>query len=182
MLKLRKTQPSEPLISAMTAVRSGDRLLIVGCGVTKVITQLAAKPGIAGRACAVDASAERTARAAAAAEHAGALLEVETAPLTALPFDCNAFDVVVINHIVAELDAGQRVPCVAEAARVVRSGGRCVVVQAARGNGLAGLFGGGSRMTSEDVEAVLSSAGLKAVRIIAERDGLMFVEGAKRAG
>ena len=135
----------------------------------------------AGRACAVDSSAERAARAAAAAEREGALLEVETTPLTALPFERDAFDVVVINHVLAELEAAQRVPCIAEAARVVRSGGRCVVVQGARG-GLAGLFGSGSRMTSADVEAVLSSAGLRAVRTVAERDGLMFVEGAKRAG
>ena len=156
--------------------------MIIGCVVTKVITQLAAKPGIAGRACAVDPSAERTARAATAAEREGALLEVETGALTALPFDREAFDVVVINHVLAELEAAQRVPCVAEAVRVVRSGGRCVVVQAARGSGLAGLFGGGSRMTSADVEAVLSSAGLRAVRTVAEREGLVFVEGAKRAG
>jgi 27-O-demethylrifamycin SV methyltransferase len=181
MLKLRKTQPGEPLVSAMSAVRSGDRLLIVGCGVTKVITQLAAKPGIAGRACAVDPSAERTARASAAAEREGALLEVETAPLTSLPYERDAFDVVVINHVLSELEAAQRVPCVAEATRVVRSGGRCVVVQGAR-TGLAAMFGSGRRMAADEVEAAMSSAGLRAVRTVAEREGLVFVEGAKRAG
>jgi SAM-dependent methyltransferase len=181
MLKLRKTEPGEPLVVAMTAVRSGDRLLIVGCRATKVIAQLASKPGLAGRACAVDDSAERTARAAAAAERAGALLEIETASLSAMPFERDAFDVVVINHLLPGLEAAHRVAIVTEAARVLRAGGRCVVVQGGRGTGLAGMFSQARRMEAADVEAVLSSAGFRAVHTIAEREGLVFVEGAKRA-
>lgn len=182
MLKLRKTDPGEPLVAAMTAVRMGDRLLIIGCGATKVIAQLAARPGITGRACAVDDSAERTARAASVAEREGALLEAETAPFSALPFAQDTFDVVVLNHLLPQLEIGQRAPCIAEAARVVRAGGRCVVVQAGRGGGLAGMFGGSRRMESADIETALSSAGFRAVHTIAEREGLLFVEGAKRAG
>lgn len=181
LLKLRKVEAGEPLVAAMTAIRTGNRLLIIGCGATKVIAQIAARPGISGRACAVDSAADRTARAAAAAQREGALLEVETAPFTALPFPTDAFDVVVINHVLSQLESNQRVPCVAEGARVVRGGGRCVVVQPGRGGGLAGIFGGAPKMTGADVEAALSSAGFVAVRTIAEREGLLFVEGAKRA-
>ena len=45
MLKLRKTEPGEPLVLAMTAVRMGDRLLVIGCSEPKVVAQLAGKPG-----------------------------------------------------------------------------------------------------------------------------------------
>jgi hypothetical protein len=57
-----------------------------------------------------------------------------------------------------------------------------VVVQAGRSGGLAGIFGGSPRMTAAEVEGELSSAGFRAVRTIAEREGLLFVEGARRAG
>ena len=61
MLKLRKTEPSEPLIVAMTAVRMADRLLVIGCAEPKLIAQIALKPGLTGRACAVDEHGDRPA-------------------------------------------------------------------------------------------------------------------------
>ena len=180
MLKLRKTEPGEPLVVAMTAVRMADRLLVIGCGDTKLIAQIAGKPGLTGRACAVDQSAERTTRATAAAEREGALLEVETAPFTALPYRTNTFDVVVINHLLPELAADARAASLREAARVLRGGGRCVVVQAGRRGGLTGLFSGAPPIPATGVEALMNAAGFRAVRTIAEREGLLFVEGGKR--
>jgi ubiquinone/menaquinone biosynthesis C-methylase UbiE len=179
MLKLRKTEPGEPLVVAMTAVRMADRLLVIGCGDVRLIVQIAAKPGITGRACAVDQNAERTSRAQAAADREGALLEVETAPFTALPFDADAFDVVVVNHLLPELAPDVRRLALAEAARVLRGGGRCVAVQAGRRAGLSGLFSGAPPIAAADVAALMSAAGFLAVRTIAERQGLLFVEGGK---
>ena len=181
MLKLRKTEPAEPLVVSMTAVRTGDRLLIVGCGELRVIEQIAGKPGLSGRACAVDETPERTARALAAAEREGALLEVETAPLTSLPFTAESFDVVVVNHLLPDLREDQRGAALSEAARVLRGGGRCVVVQAGRRGGLAGLFTSAPPMPSDEIESVVRSAGFRAVRTIAERQGLIFVEGGRSA-
>lgn len=180
MLKLRKTEPGEPLVVSMTAVRMGDRLLFIGCGDTKAIAQLAAKPGLTGRACAVDADAGRAARAGAVAEREGALLETATTPLATLPFDADSFDVVIINHLLPELPADSQSASLREAARVLRGGGRCVVVQAGRRGGVAGLFGS-ARMPAADVEAALTGAGFRAVRTLAERQGLLFVEGGKRS-
>ena len=181
MLKLRKTKPTEPIIVSMTAVRTGDRLLIVGCGDVKVIEQIAGRPGISGRACAVDATSERTARALAAAEREGALLEVETAPVTALPFTDESFDVAVVNHLLPEVAESRRAAALAEVGRVLRGGGRCIVVQAGRRGGLAGLFSGSPPMRSDEIEALMQTAGLRAVRTLAEREGLVFVEGGRRS-
>ena len=179
MLKLRKTEPGVPLVVAMTAVRMGDRLLVVGCADARVVGLLAGKPGLTGRACAVDAAAARTARAAQAAQNEGALLEVETARVTSLPYVADAFDVVVVSHLLPELAVSDRQACLSEAVRVLRPGGRCVVVQAGRRKGIAGLFGG-ERMPAAEVERLMGAAGFRAVHTLAERDGLVFVEGARR--
>ena len=180
MFKLRKSEPGEPLVVTMAALRIGDRLLVVGCSETSLVAQLAAKPGLTGRACAVDETPERTAHAATVAEREGALLEVVTAPVTMLPYDAESFDVVVVSHLLPLLTAERRVPGLCEAARVLRAGGRCVVVQAARRSGLAGLVPGGPQMPASEIEAAMQTAGLRAVRTIAERDRLVFVEGARR--
>jgi ubiquinone/menaquinone biosynthesis C-methylase UbiE len=180
MLKLRKTTPGEPLILAMTAVRMGDRLLVVGGSEPDVVAKLATRPGLTGRTCAVDEQSDRAARAAAAAEREGALVEHETARCSALPYDAETFDVVVVNHLLPSLPADQRVACLAEAARVLRTGGRCVVVQTAERRGLSGLFNRGPSMPSSEVESAMTSAGFRAVRTLATREGMTFVEGGRR--
>jgi ubiquinone/menaquinone biosynthesis C-methylase UbiE len=179
MLKLKKFQGGEPLVAAMAAVKMGDRLLVIGGGKTKVLAQLAVKPGLTGNVGLVDDSAERTTRAAAAAEREGALVEAQTAVLSRLPYDGDTFDVVVLNHLLPRLRPDERSACLREAARVVRGGGRCVAIQSARG-GVARLLGGSAGMSPADVEAALSGWFI-AVRTLAEREGLIFVEGVKRA-
>jgi len=182
MLKLRKsTTVSEPLILVMAAVRMGDRLLVVGAEVPKVLAQLALKPGITGRTCLVDEDEVRVQRALGVAESEGGLVEAQTSPVTALPYDAATFDIVVVNHLLPRLRADLRAQCLSEAARVVRGGGRCVVIQAGRRGGIAGLLSGGGGMPSTEVEVLLNAAGFRAVHTLAEREGLLFVEGARRA-
>ena len=178
MLKLRKTAPSEPLILVMAAVRMGDRLLVLGADSPKVLAQLALKPGITGRTCVVDDDEGRVQRAVSLAESEGGLVEAQTAPVTSLPYDAASFDIVVVSHLLPRLDGGVRNQCLAEAARVVRGGGRCVVIQPGRRSGIAGLFGGTS-MPPTDVEALMTTAGFRAVHTLADREGLLFVEGAR---
>ena len=182
MLKLRKsTTVSEPLILVMAAVRMGDRLLVVGADTPRVLIQLALKPGITGRTCVVDDDETRVQRAVSLAEAEGGLVEAQTSPVTSLPYDAATFDIVVVNHLLPRLRSDVRAQCLSEAARVVRGGGRCVVIQAGRRGGIAGLLGGGSNMPSTEVEALLNAASFRAVHTLAERDGLLFVEGARRA-
>lgn len=178
MLKLRKFKPGEPLVTAMAAVKMGDRLLVIGCGEPKIVAQLATKPGLTGQVSAIDDTAERTARGATAAEREGALVDARTGAFDRLPYDQNSFDVVVLNHVLPRLRMDERSACVSEAARVVRGGGRCVVIQRG-GGGLGRLLGGPAAMPPAAVEAMLAES-FVAVRTLAERDGLLFVEGAKR--
>lgn len=171
--------PRDPLAVTMTGVKLGDRLLVIGCREARLVAQLAIKPGLSGRACAVDEDAALSARAAAAAQSEGALLESETAPPTMLPYDEAAFDLVVLNHVLSQARAERRAGMLAEVRRVLRPGGRCVAIERSRRGGLAGLLRGAAADTGE-LEAALNTAGFRATRTLAEREGLAFVEGAKK--
>ncbi len=182
MLKLRKAEPGEPLSVAMSGVKLGDRLLVAGCGDAPLIARLAGKAGLTGRACAVDASAEKTARAAAAVEREGVLIEPFTAPWSGLPFDTGSFDVVVIRDVLPGLEPEPRVRCVREACRVLRDGGRCVVIDRGARGGLGALLGGRGHepyAAAGGARHALEADGFVAVRTLAEREGLVFVEGVK---
>ena len=70
-------------------------------------------------------------------------------------------------------------------ARAVRAGGRVLVVFDA-GMGVAGRlgFGGsqaGAAARGQALKTALESAGFRPVRVLAEREGLLFVEGFRPA-
>ena len=176
----RASPSGEPLVVAMAGIKLGDRLLVVGGTDAKTVAHLALKPGLSGRACVVDEDAATATRAGETATREGALIETETAPLTMLPFDPDSFDVVVLNHALSKLPEVRRSGALAEARRVLRDGGRCIAIEAAARGGLAALLGGAATLPAADIERALTSANFRAVRTLTERDGLAFIEGAKR--
>jgi ubiquinone/menaquinone biosynthesis C-methylase UbiE len=184
-----KPSALDPLGVSMTSVKLGNRLLVVGCGDPALIAALAAKAGLTGHACAVDESAERATQAGLVALREGVLLETKSAPLNALPFEAESFDLVVIRDVFSGDRDARATAVLHEAQRVVRSGGRCMVINtsAARpARGLAGIFGGRGRDHSEEsaeaaaLVSAVKAAGFLAVRTLAEREGLIFVEGSNR--
>lgn len=176
----RETADTEPLAVSMAGIRLGNRLLVVGCSDPKLIAAIAVKTGLTGRACALDENGALAASAQAIIEREGALVETFTAPPTMMPLDGESFDVVVIRNLLRELPADRRAGCLREVMRVVRGGGRCLVIDNARRGGLGALFGGSTPADYNAVET-MQQQGFKAVRILAERDGLAFVEGVKPA-
>lgn len=173
----------ESLAVAMAGIRLGDRLLVLGCSDGVLIAQLAVKTGLTGRACAIDEREAFVTRAADVAAREGALVETFTAPWGALPLEEESFDVAVVQDVIAGVDAKQRAACVLDVRRVLRQGGRCLVIDAERRGGLAGLVRApasdpGYRAQGGAV-AALQSGGFRAVRVLAERQGLVFSEGVK---
>jgi ubiquinone/menaquinone biosynthesis C-methylase UbiE len=164
-----RKSPSEPLAVTMAGVKLGDRLLSIGARDPKLIAALAAKAGLTGSACAVDADESRASAAAAAIEREGALVDVTHAPGFALTFDAGSFDVAIARDVLSTLspDDAQRVA--SHALRVLRGGGRLIVIEAAR------------RTRADALTTPLQSAGFAAVRVLAEADHLIFVEGIKKA-
>ena len=177
-----KKSTSEPLTVAMSGIKLGDRVLVIGCSDVTLISGLAIKSGLSGRACAVDASAALVAETAQAVERNGALVETITAPLTSLPYESGAFDVVVMRDVLGNALV-ERAPIVAEAQRVLRPGGRCVVIETSAHSSLGGLVSrpvNSEFLSGGGAPPLLTAGGFAAVRTLAEREGLTFAEGVKR--
>ena len=175
----------EPLAVSMSGIKLGDRLLVIGCDDTALIAALAGKAGLTGRACMVCASAEQRVRAARMVEGDGALVESFDAHPTKLPFEAASFDVAIIRNLLPSLDPGSRSVTVAEVRRVIRPGGRCIVIDDAPRRGFARLIGGGLAddyghyVQAGGGAVLLQGAGFRGVRTLAEREALVFVEGVK---
>jgi len=166
----------------MAAVKLGDRFLSVGLRDIPLIAAVAAKSGLTGRACAVDADETRVAAAGEAIEREGALVEVTRAPFGMWPYDEGSFDVAVIAHLLPSLTPDVRAGCMTAVLRVLRPGGRAVVIEPAPRGGLAALVGGSrAAPTYEGPVNALKEGGFAAVRLLAETDGVLYVEGIRRA-
>jgi SAM-dependent methyltransferase len=178
----RKRDDPYLLVVGMTGVRMGDRFAQIGCAHGGRLAGVAAKVGISGRAVAIVPDETSAARARKGVDDAGVLVEIEIAPLTQLPLDDNAFDLVVVDDsggLLAPMRAEERVALVREALRVLRPGGRVVVIGAGERGGLGALFSRGGGAPRFDAAPSLEADGFKLVRRLAERDGLVFVEGVK---
>ena len=167
----------------MTGAKLGNRVLVLGLSDPALVASLAIKTGLTGRACAVDADAAMVARATAAVEREGALVEVVSAPWSALPYEAAAFDLVVIRQVLATMADDERSRTLLDVHRVLRDGGRVVVIDELPRSGIGALLGGpklDAAYAAGGAVAALSRNGFVAARALAERDGLRFSEGAKR--
>lgn len=112
----RYSTPLAPLLADLGDVRTGQRVLDVGCGPGALTAELVARVG-ADRVAAVDPSPPFV--AAASARHPG--VQVLTAGAEALPFADGAFDVALaqlVVHFMSDAVAG-----LTEMGRVTRPGG-----------------------------------------------------------
>jgi ubiquinone/menaquinone biosynthesis C-methylase UbiE len=173
----------DPLSVTMVGVKLADRVLVIGCGDPRLIAALAIKAGLTGRTCAVDPSEAGVREAERIALKEGALVEFATATIAPLPFDRDAFDVVVLRDVMRAVDAGDRAAIAGESVRVLRPGGRCMIIDSVAGGGVAALFGRGAPVdhgAAEELSRAVKMAGFVAVRTLAERDGLLFLEAVKK--
>lgn len=172
----------EPLGVSMAAVKLGQRLLAVGAREAKLVAALGVKAGLTGRTVVIDADAEQLAKGAEEILKEGALVETIHAPIGMWPLDAESFDVAVIPHLLPTLDREVRARCVNEVFRVLRPGGRVLVVEPARRSGFGALL---QRQTADPSYKgptdPLQAAGFTAVRVLAETDGVVYAEGMKRA-
>jgi ubiquinone/menaquinone biosynthesis C-methylase UbiE len=170
------------LIVGMTGVKMGDRILQIGCSDGGALAAIAAKVGLSGCAAAVVPDVAAAVRARKGAERTGVLIEVEVAPPTALPTTDTDFDLVVIDDgegQFASQDTSAQSAIVHEAIRILKPGGRVLVISALPASGLAAMIGRGSTGPVFDAAPALEAGGCRFVRLLAEREGLRFVEGTK---
>jgi len=174
------------LLVSMTGVKMGDRVAFIGCAHGARLAAVAAKVGLSGRAVVVAADESSAARAQRGAEKAGVLVEVEVASPGRLPLENASFDLAVVDDIaglLGAMPADERGRAVREVARILRPGGRIVVVGAAPATGLARFItrppSTPSFVQSGDASRALKANGFGIVRTLAEREGQVFVEGIK---
>jgi ubiquinone/menaquinone biosynthesis C-methylase UbiE len=171
----------------MSGVRMGERVLQIGVDDPRVAGAIGAKVGLSGHAAMVVDDEQAAARARAGIADAGGLVDLHVAGSDALPFDDRSFDALVVHNMdggLAGLAAGRRAARLAEWRRVLRDGGRVVVIEAGTRSGIGALLRPGPKPPAGYEEGggtvgVLEGAGFRPVRLLGDREGFKFIEGLK---
>jgi SAM-dependent methyltransferase len=173
------------LAVSMTGVKMGDRVAFLGAPDPARSAAIAAKVGLSGRAIAVVPDAARASGVERAAADAGVLVETGVAPVTRLSFGDGEFDLAVIDDTRALFEQSSdtdRAAVAREASRILRPGGRVIVIGGGEPAGVGRLLSKtptSPLVVSGAVNALLAANGFSIVRTLAEREGLIFVEGLK---
>jgi MPBQ/MSBQ methyltransferase len=109
-------------LARLAAIKPGELVLDVGCGVGGPARLLAAEHGA--RVRAIDLSADFIAIARALSKKSGIAVEFETANALQLPFGDGSFDLVWTQH--ASMNIADKTTLYREMRRVLRPGGRLV--------------------------------------------------------
>ena len=170
-LLTRKRAPAmDPLQVSMTGVRMGERFLQIGCGDRALLSGLAAKVGLSGTAAVAAATPRQASLAESIGRKVGALVDVKNLDAgREWPFDPSAFDLVVVDNTDDSFH-GFTPPgaILRNGLESLRPGGRIEVVSPIK-----------SQHGNTDFVPLLTEAGFRPVRVLAEINGLRFVEGLK---
>lgn len=163
-------QAMDPLQVSMTGVRMGERFLQIGCADRSLLAGLASKVGLSGNAAVAALDIEQAVLAKSIGAKVGALIDVsDISEGRPWPFEPSAFDLVVVDDTDDTFWAVKPISDVLRNAfGSLRTGGRIEVVTPLT-----------SAHAQLDYLKLLSDAGFKPVRILAEPGRLRFVEGLK---
>jgi len=176
-----QTAPRE-LLLAMTGVGLGERLLVIGQSEPSLLAILATKVGLTGRACGVDRSPVQLEKARRWAEREGVLVELERLEGDHWPYEEDAFDIIAIRPRGEWAAEDALRPAIDAARRLLRDGGRCVVITDSAPSGLSRLAGRSPGPSPAALLKWFGEAGFRGTRLLAEREGLGFVEAIWRSG
>lgn len=152
----------------LAGVQPGESVLDVGCG-TGTLAILAKRiVGLSGLVCGVDASAEMLARARSKAARAGVEVRFENAAVQALPMPDSSFDLALGTMMLHHLGRPARQQLAAELRRVVKPGGRVLLVDFAKPEATRRGFAGYFRhrhghVDVADMVALLGAAGFQSM-------------------
>lgn len=151
----------------LAALRPGESVLDVGCGTGTLAIRAKEIVGRSGTVCGVDASVEMLSRARAKTARAGVEVRFENAAAQSLPFPDSSFDLGLGTMMLHHLGRAARRGFAAELRRVLRSGGRVLLVDfaaaEARRSGLAGHFHRHGHVDLAEIVALLDGAGFHSI-------------------
>lgn len=172
--------PAHQTALAMIGAKAGQSVIFFGSGNLPVAAEVGRITGLNGRTVVVDADGAVAQAVERAAGRAGALVGFVKAPLTAVPNDAGQFDVAVIVAGMAARRDGARLAICREAYRLVRPGGRVIIVEE-RAKG--GLFRGGAgpTLSEGDARSLLERCSALAARRLADAEQVTYDEARKPA-
>lgn len=158
LLTLGRERSFRERLIGLAALRPGETVLDVGCGTGTLAILAARRVGPTGRAHGIDPSEEMIARSARKARKARVDVDFRTGFVQALPFSDSTFDVVLSTLMMHHLPRAARRDCVFEMRRVLKPGGRVLVVDFGAGSsGSKGLIGHLHRHVKPQLDAVASA-------------------------
>jgi ubiquinone/menaquinone biosynthesis C-methylase UbiE len=147
--------------ATLARMQPGEQVLDVGCGTGTLAMEVKFRVGSAGRVVGVDPGTQQIARARAKAARRHVPIEFQIGVIEQLPFPDQTFDVVLSTLMMHHLPAPLKRQGLTEIARVLKPGGRLVIVDFKRKKerqGRAARFhAGGSSM--QELAALLKDAG-----------------------
>jgi ubiquinone/menaquinone biosynthesis C-methylase UbiE len=169
---------------APARLEPGESVLDIGCGTGTLAIAAKRKVGASALVCGIDPSSEMIARARRKASRARMDIAFEIAQAESLPFPDARFDVVTSTVMLHHLRRAARVQAVIEARRVLKPGGRLLVVDFVRqaGKGLHAHFHRHGRVDPRDLIALVTDAGMNVIDSGATGQWeLQFVVGSRMA-
>lgn len=112
----------------LAGVATGHHVLDVGCGTGTQTIEAVRRTGPDGSVVGVDVSPKMLAAARRKVERHGLSITLQQADAAALPFDDSRFDIVTITTVLHMVPCRRHQLCLREAARVLKCGGRLLVI------------------------------------------------------
>ena len=128
LMTLGQTRALRALPLDLAALRPGERVLEIGCGTGAVTLPAARRVGPRGLAVGIDAAPEMIAEARRKARRAHNPAQFRVEPAEALSFPAGSFDVVLSSLMMHHLPGDLKGRALAEIHRVLRPGGRVIIV------------------------------------------------------
>ena len=148
----------------LARLADGERVLDVGCGTGSLAIMARRRVGASGDVVGIDASPAMVARARSKTARAGIDVSFTHGVAEALPFPDARFDAVLSTMMLHHLPRNARQECAREIRRVLRPGGRVLVVdfgQAQDKRGVLAHFHRHGHVDPRNIVSLLEDAGLR---------------------
>jgi ubiquinone/menaquinone biosynthesis C-methylase UbiE len=156
---------------ALARIQPSERVLEVGCGTGDVALAASAYVGPSGAVAGIDPAPEMIAVARAKAARAARAVDFQVGVIEALAFPDGTFDVVLSSLMMHHLPDDLKRQGLAEIARVLKPGGRVLIVDIKRPTGRLGramltlMLHGGLERGIQDLPPMLRTAGFTHIEV-----------------
>lgn len=149
----------------LAQLQSGEAVLDVGCGTGALAMEACRRVGVTGRVCGIDPGPKQVARARSKSERLDLPVEFQVGVIEHLAFPDHSFDAVVSTLMMHHLPDDLKRLGLAETARILKPGGRLVIIDYNRPEARQGQsvrFGAGS-LGMQDLPDLLTETGFSQI-------------------